>query len=225
MPSLVEDRTFTRRGPAPAAPFQVRQRRPEDLFQVARLMARTYPPPHPAEAVWSEEALLEHIHRFPQGQILAEGPDGQILGDSTGMRVDLQTAIRPHTWREITARGHLTTHDPGGDVFYGVDIAVDPAWRGLGVASAIYAARFRTARELGCRAFVAGARIPDYHRVAHTVSPERYIMEVKAGLRTDATLSKQLHLGFRVLAVLPGYFDDHESKDFAVLIVKSLEDA
>jgi ribosomal protein S18 acetylase RimI-like enzyme len=196
---------------------------PADLPGIVQLMERVYPPPHPAEAVWSIPFLQEHLRRFPEGQILAEAPDGSIIGDSTSLRVRFERAMAPHTWDEITGMGTLRPHDPQGEVFYGVDIVVDPALRGRGVGSALYQARIRLARKLGCSAFVAGVRIPGYHEAAAELTPERYVKQVEAGFRVDPTLSKQLHLGFHVVSILPGYFPDFESLDYAVLILKPLE--
>jgi len=210
-------------GAAPLPAFMVRRRAVDDLPGIVALMSRVYPPPHPPEALWSEGGLRTHIERFPEGQLAAADWDGRILGDSTGMRIAMEKVLAPHTWSEITGHGRLGTHDPRGDAFYGVDIAVDPAWRGQGVASAIYAMRFQVARELGCRAFVAGARIPGYHQVAERMPPQRYVEEVAAGARKDATLSVQLHLGFQVVALLPRYFRDFQCLDYGVLIVKNLE--
>lgn len=206
----------------PVHAIQIRPRQPGDFLSVIELMKRVYLPPHVPEAIWSERTLREHFLAFPEGQILAVAGDGRIVGDSTGMRVSLERAASIHTWSELTGRGTLGTHDPVGKAFYGVDIVVDPAFRGMGIASRIYQARFQTARAIGCTVFVAGARIPGYHAVAEGLSPRQYVRDVEAGLRFDPTLSRQLHLGFKVLAVLPRYFPDYESRDLAVLIQKPL---
>ena len=218
-PSLDDGRRLDHPG---ALAFRVRPRRLWDVEEVARLMGRVYPPPHPPGAVWSPAVLAEHLRHFPEGQLLAETPDGRIVADSTSLRVSLQRATGPHTWSQITGSGRLSCHEPRGEAFYGVDIAVDPPCRGQGVASCLYRARFALARRLGCRVFAAGARIPGYHLVAPALSPERYVLEVAAGLRVDPTLSRQLHLGFQVAGLLPDYFEDFESGNCAVLILRPL---
>ena len=198
-------------------------RQAADIPGVIELMKRVYRPPHGPEALWKPEALAAHLERFPQGQILLKDGSGRVLADSTGAILPSALALRPHTWSEATGRGTLSTHDPGGDVFYGVDIAVDPSLQGMGLAKKLYNARLELARVLGCRWFAAGARIPGYHKVAHLLNPETYLKEVVAGLRFDPTLSKQLKLGFTAVCLLPGYLADVESLDHAVLIVRSME--
>ena len=191
------------------------------MAEIRDLMVRVYPPPHGPEAIWSAENLLRHLEHFPEGQLVVEA-GRNLVGTATTHRIPLEMALDPHTWSEITGRGSLSTHDPGGDALYGVNIAVDPAWQGRGVGRLLYEARIALARRLGCRAFVAGARIPGYHQVAEAMSPEAYVEAVAAGRIFDPTLSKQLRIGFRVRGVLRDYAPDVETLGHAALIVLTL---
>lgn len=199
----------------------VRPRNLADIPAIRQLMQRTYPPPHGPEAVWGELNLRLHLERFPEGQMVAVVGEA-LVGTSTTMRVSRARALAPHTWSGITGGGTLRTHEPDGEVLYGVNIAVDPAWQGRGIGRALYAARTALGRELGCRAFMAGARIPGYHRCADRLSPEAYLEEVVSGRAFDPTLTKQLRVGFRALAVLRDYAPDPETLGHAVLIMMEL---
>lgn len=200
--------------------FIVRDRRCEDFEGIRALMVRVYPPPlHGPEAVWSERSLLLHLDSFREGQFVAEASNGTIISTSTTMRTDFARALEPHTWLELTGHGTLSTHDPWGDTLYGVNIAVDPAWQGRHVGRALYDARLALARRLGCRAFVAGARLAGYHRHADRLTPEQYLEEVVAGRLFDPTVSKQMHIGFQVRGLLRDYAPDPETHGHAALIV------
>ena len=83
-----------------------------------------------------------------------------------------------------------------------------PAYRGRGVGSKLMDARFDIARALNLRGMVAGSAIIDYHQVADHVPVERYVQEVIDGQRFDTNLSKQLHKGFQVIDLIPGYLKD-----------------
>jgi len=199
----------------------LRLRASEDVGEIRNLMVRVYPPPHGPEAVWSAENLRRHLATFPEGQMVVEAGE-HLVGTATAQQVSLAAALAPHTWSGITGHGSLSTHDPAGEVLYGVNIAVDPAWQGRGIGRLIYEARIDLARRLGCRAFVAGARIPGYHRHAAEMSPEAYIEAVVAGRIFDPTLSKQIRVGFQVRGVLLDYARDVETLGHAALIVMEL---
>jgi GNAT superfamily N-acetyltransferase len=200
----------------------IRPRLPEDIPGVIELMQRVYVQPHGPEAVWPAETLAKHLVAFPEGQLLIADAWGKVIADSTAMMVTSEWALRPHRWSEITGHGTLAPHDPKGDVFYGVDLAVDPEFQGTGLAHILYEARINLAIQLGCRSFVAGARMPGYHLASDLLSPESYLALVQRGLIFDPTLSKQLRLGFTVRRLLRDYIADPESVGCAALISMEL---
>lgn len=200
----------------------LRPRLAEDHEGIRELMQRVYPPPHGPECVWSTTTLEQHLRHFPEGQFVIQDDQGVLRATSTTMRVNRDRAFSPHTWLEITAKGTLRTHEPKGEILYGVNIAVDPAFQGQGHGRTLYDSRFELGRRLGCSTFAAGARIPGFHRMAGWLTPEEYIRRVVAGGLHDPTLSKQLALGFRVAGVLIDYAYDHETLGYAALIVKNL---
>lgn len=200
----------------------LRPRQPEDIPGILELMQRVYVAPHTPEAVWPEETLREHLEHFPEGQFSIITDEGRLVADATSMMVASGKALGPHRWSDLTAHGSLATHDPQGDAFYGVDLAVDPAFRRMGLARQLYAARIALALRKGCRRFVAGARIPGYHLAKDLLTPEVYIQQVAAKLIYDPTLSTQLRLGFSLLGLLPDYITDPESRNNAALIAMEL---
>ena len=202
-------------------PPMLRLRVPEDVGEIRNLMVRVYPPPHGPEAIWSAENLRRHLAAFPEGQMVVEAGD-HLVGTATAQRVPLAAALAPHTWSGITGHGSLSTHDPAGEALYGVNIAVDPAWQDQGIGRILYQGRIELGRRLGCRAFVAGARIPGYHHWAQEMTPEAYVEAVVAGRIFDPTLSKQLRVGFQVRGVLRDYAPDPETLGHAALIVMEL---
>ena len=92
-----------------------------------------------------------------------------------------------------------------GDTLYGVDIFVHPNYRGLRLGRRLYDARKELCRNLNLRRFIAGGRIPGYAQYADTLTPVRYIEEVKNREIFDPVLTFQLVNGFHVRKVLTGY--------------------
>ncbi|MFN8011874.1 MAG: GNAT family N-acetyltransferase [Holophagaceae bacterium] len=209
--------------PAQAMPIEVRVRREADVQGIRAVMQRAYPPPHGPEAVWAESTLLAHLEMFPEGQLVAISGLGELVGSATSLRTSARMAMTGHTWTGITGRGLLSTHDPEGDVLYGVNVVVDPAHQGRGIARKLYDARHDLARRLGCKWIAAGARIPGYHRLADEMSPEDYVGRVVQGTLFDPTLSKQLKMGFRVWRILRDYNPDPETRGHAALILCPVE--
>ncbi|MFZ5814713.1 MAG: GNAT family N-acetyltransferase [Bacillota bacterium] len=186
----------------------------EALFRIQR---ECFPPPYPEEQLWSRAQIESHIRLFPEGALCAE-VDGEVVGSCTSLIIRFDPAHPHHSWSEVTADGYITTHDPQGDSLYGVDMAVRPDFRGRGVARAMYQARFDLVRRLGLTRFMAGGRMPGYHRYADRLSPEQYAAEVVAGRIVDPVITPQLKAGLRPICVVQNYLPDEESGNNALLL-------
>ena len=197
-------------------PVRIRRTEPRDFAGIVALCRAVYP----ASTPWAEEQLASHLAVFPEGQFVAEAPGGAIVGMAASLIVLWDDYDFSTPWRDFTARGMFTNHDPlNGRTLYGAEIMVHPAWQGRGVGSALYAAREDLVRRLGLLRIRAGARLRGYHRYAETMSAEDYVARVARGELRDPTLSFQLRRGFRVLAVTSDYLrQDPESLGKAAVI-------
>lgn len=200
----------------PRAKLVVRTARAEDIPALVELTARVYG----AEWGHSADMLRGQQARFPEGQFVAEY-EGRLVGFCATFRIDEASAMRPHSWYEITGGGYAARHDEHGDWLYGMDVCVDRAYRGLRIGRRLYAARKRLCHRLGLRGIVFGGRLPGLRkRMAAYGSVEAYAQAVRDGRVRDATLSFQLRNGFELVGVLPGYLPgDHESMGYAALLV------
>lgn len=201
---------------AMSGPWQVRSYTTGDIPALRAIQAACFPPPYPPEQWWSAEQIASHVRLFPEGALCACAAGGPIAS-ATSLIVGEAALAGTHTWAGISADGWLTTHDPHGDTLYGVDIAVLPAYRGRGVARALYAARFALVRRLGLRRFLAASRISGWAR-HRDLAPEAYVAEVLAGRLDDPVVTPQLRAGLRPGALLHGYLPDAESGDCALLM-------
>ncbi|MCM3760004.1 GNAT family N-acetyltransferase [Alkalihalobacillus oceani] len=198
------------------ASMTIRRYTMEDYPQLLDLQKEAFPPPFPPELWWSPEQIQAHVDTFPAGALLAE-IDGTVVGSATSLLTTYNG--KPHTWAEIADNGYIrASHEPDGDSLYGIDVCVRPSFRGQGVAKALYEARKQLVRELGLARFLAGCRIPDYHKYADTLSPDEYVKAVERQEIKDLVLSFMLKQGLTPLQVLPNYVDDDESLHNAVLV-------
>lgn len=165
---------------------------------------------------YSPEMLAGQFAHFPQGQFVAVY-DGRVIGYCATFRIGTALAMARHTWAEITGGGFASRHDPEGDWLYGMDMAVDPEYRGMRIGRRLYGARKRLCQRLRLRGIVFGGRLPGLARAMKKyASPEEYLKAVVEGRQRDPTLSFQLRNGFEATELLPGYLPyDRESLGYA----------
>lgn len=204
-------------GPRAAVVPRIRQMRLEDVEAILE-MGRLAFADIPGERHWKPEQVEAHVRVFPEGQFVAEA-DGRIVGSCMNMLTSYSTAMRPHTWREITGRGSLKPHAPTGSVLYGTEVMVHPHARRMGIGRRLFNARFQFVRDNELRAFVTGGRLPGYAEKAEELTPWEYIQAVVRGDFTDPVLTPELRWGLEPRGVLCGYMHDPPSLHHATLAV------
>lgn len=199
----------------------VRNTVPADFPAIENLSRITYPDDFP----WTADYLSRHLEIFPVGQFVAVD-DGQVVGMAASLMVTWDDYDHLDTYNDFTDQGWFTNHDPSGRTLYGAEVIVDPARRGQGIGSRIYDARKELVRRRGLLRIRAGARLAGYYAHAGEMSAKDYVRKAIAGELFDPTLSFQLKQGFRVLSVVPDYFErDRKSRGFAAIIEWLNEDA
>ncbi|MEQ9378227.1 MAG: bifunctional GNAT family N-acetyltransferase/carbon-nitrogen hydrolase family protein [Imperialibacter sp.] len=169
-------------------------------------------------AFWGEKHIETLLRIFPKGQI-AIFVDDELAGCALSLIVTYEHFGDAHTYEEITGKYTFNTHNPKGDVLYGIDLFIKPEYRGLRLGRRLYDARKSLCEDLNLKAIIFGGRIPKYHEYARDFSPKEYIQKVKFKEIYDPTLTFQLSNDFHVKKVLKDYLPgDKESKDYAVLL-------
>ncbi len=189
--------------------------RPEDYGDIAAIMEKVYPG---LDGAWSLAQFESQLKRFPEGQLCIED-DGRVVAAAISLIVNYRRWGDRHRYWDIIGNGYLTTHDPKGDTLYGVDIFVDPDYRGMRLGRRLYDARKELCESLNLRALVTGGRIPGYSRHAEEMTPGQYVAKVKARELTDPILTFQLANDFHVRKIIRGYLpDDKASAGYATLL-------
>ncbi len=167
---------------------------------------------------WEIRHIRKLINLFPEGQ-LAIFVDGNVAGVALSIIVNYQLYGDSHTYDKITGNRSFNTHDPKGDVLYGIEVFIHPDFRGMRLARRLYDERKELCEELNLRAIVIGGRIPAYHKHSENLSPKDFIQKVKNRELHDPTLSFQLSNDFHVKKILRAYMPgDMESGEYAVLM-------
>ena len=142
-----------------------------------------------------------------------------IVGCALSIIVKYELFGDEHTYQEITGNYTFNTHNPKGDVLYGIDVFIRPEFRGLRLGRRLYDARKDLCERLNPKAIVFGGRLPEYHKFIDTLKPKEYIQKVKQKEIYDPTLTFQIANDFHVKKVLTGYLPgDKESQDYAALM-------
>lgn len=190
---------------------------PEHAAALEALQRACYPTLGEQERMLQQH-FLHHLDLFPEADLVALAGE-TVVGLGSGFLVDFDFAHPHHTFREMIDGGWYGRHDPDGAWYYGADVSVHPDRRGQGIGGRLYQARKALVRRLGRRGIVAGGLLPGYATVRSRMTVPEYVDAVVAGELRDPTLTFQLHHGFEVRGLLPGYIDDPASDHWATLIV------
>ncbi len=195
--------------------LELRHLKMDDFADIKELMDVVYAQ---VGGAWTLKEYKAQISTFPEGQICIEDK-GKVVAAAFAVIVDYEQFGDKHTYDEITGDAYLTTHDPNGDVLYGVDIFVSPEYRGMRLGQRLYEARKELCRNLNLKSIIAGGRIPNYSKHAHSMTPYEYIEQVKSKDIYDPTLTFQISNGFEVKQVLKAYLpEDKASLGYATLL-------
>lgn len=193
----------------------LRHVQPEDYDDIRAIMTRVYTE---VGGPWPKRQFLAQLKTFPEGQICIED-HGKVVAAAFAVIVDYDKFGDQHTYDEITGDAYLTTHDPNGDVLYGVDVFVSPDYRDMRLGRRLYEARKELCQNLNLKAIIAGGRIPNYGQYAEQMTPQQYIEKVKKKEIYDPILTFQLSNDFEVKRVLSAYLpEDKASRGYATLL-------
>lgn len=202
----------------PKSKLTIRNATPRDVPDICDLTSRVYR--GSGMHGYSHGAVRGQINHFPQGQFVVL-VDDKVVGYCATFRIREKYALRQHSWVEITGNGYASRHDPKGEWLYGMEVCVDPDYRGYRLGNRLYNERKKLCVSLGLKGIVFGGRLPSLaRRLKKFGSIENYLEQVVGKQKRDPVLSFQLHNGFEVLGVLPNYLpEDRESLGYGVHLV------
>ncbi|MGB0664334.1 MAG: GNAT family N-acetyltransferase [Pontibacterium sp.] len=187
----------------------------EDYPAIKKVMDEVYPD---LGGAFPEKQFRAQLTVFPEGQICIED-HGEVVAAAFAVIVDYDKFGDHHTYDQITGNAYLTTHDPLGDVLYGVDVFVSPRYRDMRLGRRLYEGRKELCQNLNLKAIVAGGRIPRYKNYSKELSPQEYLDQVKRKKIYDPILTFQISNGFEAKRILTDYLpEDKESHGYAVLL-------
>lgn len=186
----------------------------DDFDALVAMQVRCFPGMKP----WAREQIASQLAIFPEGQLCIE-VDGRLAASASSLIVDSASQTDWHDWKLSTDNGFIRNHDPHGDMLYGIEIMVDPEFRGLKLSRRLYQGRKQLARDRNLKGIMIGGRIAGYALHADTLSATEYVDRVISKVLIDPVLTPQLSNGFVLKGLIPGYFpSDTESRGYATYL-------
>ncbi|HEX8563846.1 MAG TPA: bifunctional GNAT family N-acetyltransferase/carbon-nitrogen hydrolase family protein [Flavobacterium sp.] len=195
---------------------ELRNLRIEDYKELKISMVQAYS--EMENSYWSEKDIEKLLKIFPEGQLVIL-VDGKVVGSALSLIVSEEKVTARHDYASITGNYTFSTHDPDGDILYGIDVFIHPKYRGLRLGRRLYDTRKELCEQLNLKAIVFAGRIPNYASYASQMTPQQYIDKVKRKELYDPVLSFQLSNDFHLLKIIKNYLPgDKGSHDYAVLL-------
>ncbi|MCP5313439.1 MAG: GNAT family N-acetyltransferase [Chromatiaceae bacterium] len=202
----------------PRSRLWVRKATASDIPAIVRLNEKVYG--KTGIAPYTEGPVKGQINNFPDGQFVAVVNE-DVVGHCATFRIRQEIGLKAHNWAEITGNGYASRHDPQGDWLYGMEVCVDPDYRGYRIGQRLYNERKALCQSLGLKGIVFAGRLPSWSRRAKRFATiEDYVEQVKQKKQRDPVLSFQMRNGFEVIGILRDYLPaDRESLGFGMHMV------
>ncbi|WP_348798235.1 bifunctional GNAT family N-acetyltransferase/carbon-nitrogen hydrolase family protein [Flavobacterium adhaerens] len=195
---------------------ELRNLKIEDYKELKKSMIQAYPGME--DPYWEQKDIENLLEIFSEGQLVILA-DGKVVGSALSLIVDEVLVDKNPNYAKITGNYTFSTHNPEGEILYGIDVFIHPEYRGLRLGRRLYDARKELCEQLNLKAIVFAGRIPNYSAHADKLSPKKYIEKVKKKELHDPVLSFQLSNDFHVIRIMKNYLEgDTGSKEFAVLL-------
>lgn len=188
----------------------------DDYEEMKRIMIDIYS--DSPDAYWTKKQIKKLIEIFPEGQVIIK-INGKLAACALAIIVDFKKFGDNHTYKQITGNYTFNTHDPDGDVLYGIEVFTSKEFRGLRLGRRLYDYRKELCERLNLKSIVFGGRMPNYHLYKDNITPREYIRKVRFKEIEDPVLNFQVSNNFQPVRVLRHYLEgDEESNEYAVLM-------
>ncbi len=194
--------------------IRVRRLRAEDHEAVVAIQLKCFPTMKP----WSKEQFNSLIETFREGQLGIEY-NGRLVASSSSLILNFSNYSETQSWNELTNNGMITNHDPTGETLYGIEIMIDPDFRGMKLSRRLYSARQHLVKEKNLKRIAIGGRIPNFHKYSQKMTASQYVERVIDRKIYDPVLTAQIANGFVLKRLLPDYLpNDTESGGYATFL-------
>ena len=189
----------------------MRRLRLDDFEALVEMQTKCFP----GMATWTRDQIESQLAVFPEGQLCIE-VDGKVAASSSSLILEFDLNLAWHDWKVVADKGYMRNHNPSGDTLYGIEIMVDPEFRGMKLSRRLYDARKQLCRDRNLARIIIGGRIPGYGEHAREMSAREYVERVIDKTFVDPVLTAQIANGFVLQGLIPDYMpSDTDSRGYA----------
>lgn len=175
--------------------------------------------------VWGEQAatrdmLESRIETFQTGQLIAVTEQNMIAGYVSFFKVNEMTGANSN-WDKITDKGMIKkSHMHNGKYIFGVSLTGHPNKPGLGEKLIGKGVEFCFDNDI--LGIYLGSRVPGYRKASNQYSITDWVFNNNKKSR-DKEIRYYQKYDWEIIRILPEYFDDPESMDYGVLMLKKID--
>jgi GNAT superfamily N-acetyltransferase len=160
---------------------------------------------------------MNHVAVFQEGQlVIAEGE--KVIASSATLRMQFPEV--DHHLLDVTDNLWITNaHQPDGEWLYQFDMGVLPAYRGLGLSKALYAAQQALVRQWGMKGQITVGMTIGYEKYKDQYSIEEYCEKLKNLELSDPTVTPQRKAGFQWVQPVFNYLEDPAAGNCSIFMV------
>ncbi len=196
--------------------IELRNLQLDDYLELKNSMLESYSGME--DSYWNKNEIETLLDTFPEGQLVVL-VDDIVVGSALSIIIDEKKALSSHNYEQITGYFSFNTHNPKGNILYGIDVFIHPKYRGLRLGRRLYDARKELCEQLNLKSIIFAGRIPKYAKYAKELTPKQYLDKVKAKEINDPVMSFQMSNDFHIVRLMSNYLGgDKESKEYAVLL-------
>ena len=144
-----------RKSSVEAKKIEVRNLSLDDYIGLSDSMTEAYKNWH--GSVWTKDHIRKLLDIFPEGQIVVLFNE-KVVGVALSIIIQYDLFGDDHTYQQITGNYTFNTHNPLGDVLYGIEVFIHPDYRGLRLARRLYDARKVLCEKFNLKSIVFGGK-------------------------------------------------------------------
>ncbi|HQW11789.1 MAG TPA: bifunctional GNAT family N-acetyltransferase/carbon-nitrogen hydrolase family protein [Saprospiraceae bacterium] len=188
----------------------------EQFEQLLSVMKASYPDWQ--GGYWELATIQKLLKLFPEGQFVILCDD-KIAGCALSIIIDGDVLDDIHSYKEVTGDYTFSTHTDSGNTLYGIEVFINPEFRGLRLGRRLYDTRKALCERLNLENILFGGRMPNYHNYKDDLTPKQYVEKVKDKEIHDPVLNFQLSNDFHLKKLIKNYLpEDFQSNTYGALL-------